>query len=467
MTTHIPDSKLELFFLDSSQLGIGESSDIEKHISQCSVCRENFEKVKDYYSFIEENINKDGIDDSLTAEKILRQNNQISEDKLLTESKAAVTVLHGDYEIIEHKKNSLTGWIKDFVRYNPLKFSGSLALVGIIAALLLYYNKPEMKFVNPSLAVVEKNVLYVYNETGDLLWKKGAPGMENYRTDYPRPQNNVRELLLDDLDNDGINELLITGNYHYNGLFASDTIYCFDSNGDIKWKYGCGGFANVQTSNWRHTRWLITDYFITRSKSEKRLFVIAGTNYAPAKIFELDFNSGKIKQEFYNSGGITASTLFDIDDDGYEEIILGGINNGFGRAFVALFEPDNVKGFSPSTEMYIPDSLQKNSAIKYILFPTTNFMKALSFTDYNAVTQFLMSKVEKTITVYVKEVVDDLREHDGQILYNFNTDWELLGVVLADNFIANYNRLLKTGEVKEPLDTNYTRALAGGVKYLK
>ena len=53
------------------------------------------------------------------------------------------------------------------------------------------------------------------------------------------------------------------------------------------------------------------------------------------------------------------------------------------------------------------------------------------------------------------------------ILYNFDNELKIKGVVLADNFIARYNRLLKAGKVKEPLDSNYTKKLAREVVYLK
>ncbi|MBI1939062.1 MAG: hypothetical protein HYS25_13205 [Ignavibacteriales bacterium] len=466
MSLHISDSKLELYFLDSSQLELEEREKIEKHISSCPMCSENFEKVKDYYSFIQKNINEDEVGDSQTAKKILDQNNPVGGSKLLSENKLTVKVYNGNYEIVSAREEPLVKKVEDLIRIYPLRFAGAFGFAGLLIAVFFMMLKPDKKYINPTLAVIKENVLTVYNEMGDVLWKKAVPGIENFRTDLPKNQSNVRGLLLDDLNNDGINELLITGNYSYRGIFASDTIYCFDPSGNIKWKYGCGSFSALNTPNWKHSRWQITDYFVVKSKKEKRLFVIAGTNFAPSKIFELDFNSGKIKQEFYNSGGITAAVLFDVDNDGYDEIILGGINNAFSSAFTAVFEPDSVNGFSPSTELYVPDSLQKNSAVRYILFRATNYMKAVSLTDYNMVNQFLISKEEKTITVYAEEVPGDT-EYNGSVLYNFDLDWNVRGVVLSDDFVANYNRLLAKGKVKEPLDSNYTKKLAEGVTFLK
>lgn len=134
-----------------------------------------------------------------------------------------------------------------------------------------------------------------------------------------------------------------------------------------------------------------------------------------------------------------------------------------------MFDPDSVKGFSPSTDQYIQTEFQKNTALHYILFPFTNYGKLVSRSDYNEVEKFLISKEEKTITAYVQEVPAPGHQQNvrGAILYNFGKDMKLNSVVLGDDFTSNYNRLFKAGKVKEPLDSNYTKKLAEGVTYLK
>jgi len=468
---YINEYDLELFLLNSSEQSEKERDFILKHLSECSACADNFNKIKEFYAFIETNIHAEEKEDETLANKILGSNTLPYENKTLNEHNRAVKVYDGKYEIIESKKDSLVSRSIELIRIYPYRFSGSLAFVGLLIALFLFTKKPETKYINPTLAVIKDNVLTVYNEMGDLMWKKGVPGMVDFRTDLPVDsqilQFGSRELLLDDLDGNGINELLIAGKHPGLGSFASDTLYCFDPSGKLVWKYGCGSFRSFNTPRWKHNNWFINDYFTVNTATGKKMFVVASTNFGPTKIFELDFITGNIKQEFYNSGGISATKLFDIDDDGYEEIILGGINNAFSCAFVAVFKPDSVFGFSYSTEVFIPKELQKNSALKYILFPTTNYLQAVSRTDYNKVEQFFVSKEEKTITAYIQEAPGGLPNIFGAVLYNFDLQWNVRGIVLADNFIANYNRLFDQGKVKEPLDSNYTKKLAEGVRYLK
>lgn len=475
MKNHINNSEFELLLLDEHQLPDEHLRNIQEHLTECFQCRENYEKIKSFYSYIETNSEESEKNDADTALKILRQNAKIENEKLLDEHKRAVAVYNGSYEIIERTKKSVVKWMGNYVRHNPLKFSGSFAMVAALIAVFFYYNKPEMKYVNPTLAVIENNVLKVYNEMGDILWKKGVPGMKGYRTDNSfddqKALSNTREMLLDDLNGDGLNDLLIAGNFTAQGIFASDTLYCFNNEGRLKWKYGCGSLAKFDTPRWKYADLFISNYLTYKdiTKNKTRLFIIAGSTYAPTKFFELDVKTGKVVQEFYNSGGITTATVYDLDNDGKDEIFIGGINNAFKSAFIAMFDPDSVKGFSPSSDLYIPASEQKNSASFYLLIPHTNYGRLISRTDYNMVDRFFTSKEEKTITAYVQEVPAPGHQQNviGAILYNFGKDMKLNSVVLGDDFTSNYTRLYNEGKLKEPLDTAYTNKLARGVKYLK
>lgn len=71
--------------------------------------------------------------------------------------------------------------------------------------------------------------------------------------------------------------------------------------------------------------------------------------YVSEKLFESDFKTSLVKQEFYNSEDIfTVKFLIQIS---YEELI-GGIDNAFSSAFVTEFEPEKVSGLSPSKDIY-------------------------------------------------------------------------------------------------------------------
>src|SRR3989339_984 len=475
MKTHINDNELELLFLDDSNLTKDQTNNIRAHLTECELCTEKYTRIKSFYSYIENNIAETEENDSDIALKLKKQNTLAENEKLLNEGKRAITIYNGSYEIIEQSRKSLLKWMGEFVLYNPIKVTGSLVFIGILIIVLFNVKKTEKEFVNPSLAIIENNVLSVYNEMGDVLWKRGVPGMSDYRTDISfdnqKDKSNTRELLLDDLNHDGINELLLTGNYSMKGVFARDTIYCFNNVGELKWKYGCGKLAKFSAPRWKFNFLFISDFFTFHDnlKHKERLFVIAGSNYSPTKFFELEISTGKVVQEFYNTGGITATSIFDINGDKKEEIIVGGINDAFDCAFIAVFNPNSVSGFSASNELYIPKAEQKNTASKYVLIPHTNYGKLVSNSDYNIVSKFLTSREDETITAYVQEVPAPGHQLNvtASILYNFGKDLKLNSIVPGDDFMAHYSRLYKAGKLKIPLNADYIEKLAKKVTYLK
>ena len=138
MKNHLNDNELEILILDEHRLSAELLRGIKEHLKECSFCRENYEKMKSFYSYIGTNADENEKNDSITAEKILRQNALIENEKMLNEHKRAVAVYNGSYEIIERTKKSVIKWARDFIRYNPLKFSGSLALAVAIIAMILY-----------------------------------------------------------------------------------------------------------------------------------------------------------------------------------------------------------------------------------------------------------------------------------------------------------------------------------------
>ena len=102
---------------------------------------------------------------------------------------------------------------------------------------------------------------------------------------------------------------------------------------------------------------------------------------------------------------------------------FGGINN-VQICFIAVFDPDSVKGFSPSTDQYIPTEFQKNTALHYILLPITNYLRAVGQTDYNLVEQFLISDEEKQLLLIFKKLRGSSEVFAG-ILYNFDNELKI------------------------------------------
>ena len=67
MNNHINDSELELLFLDEHRLSAEQLRSIHEHLKEGHFCRENYEKMKSFYLYIETNSEEGEKDDSETA----------------------------------------------------------------------------------------------------------------------------------------------------------------------------------------------------------------------------------------------------------------------------------------------------------------------------------------------------------------------------------------------------------------
>ncbi|MEG8948169.1 hypothetical protein [Rosettibacter firmus] len=141
----------------------------------------------------------------------------LEKNKLLNEHNRVVKVFEGECKIFEVRKNSLVSKLIELIRTYHYQFAGLVTFMVIIIVLFIIIKKPDIKYIDPTLVVIKNNVLYAYNGMEDLIWKKVVPGICDYATykpyDIQKQFTLIRELLLNDLDNKGINELLLTGNY--------------------------------------------------------------------------------------------------------------------------------------------------------------------------------------------------------------------------------------------------------------
>lgn len=75
--------------------------------------------------------------------------------------------------------------------------------------------------------------------------------------------------------------------------------------------------------------------------------------------------------EYWNTGYIFDHDAMDVDGDGIEEIVIGGINNVYGRPFIAVLDHTIKDSISPVEPEYAP-ALKKGNEVAYILLPRTD-----------------------------------------------------------------------------------------------
>ena len=461
---HIDELKLEMFILSPERLDLEETDQIKKHLESCELCKEHFENLVEYYEEVSREIKNEPTEaDKKLVDKIFADKKELENRKLLKSPRQVVQVYDRHTEIVESKPPSLIQkWIH-YAKSNPVKtaatFTFVFALLTFASINIVRPTKP-----NPVFAKIENRILYVYDDRGEIVWTKNLPGFPDSEGERIVDQHNRHVVVLEDIDGDATREVLINGQLH-NEVLTADTLYCYNDDGSLRWKIGGGDFPDFNTSKWRHTKWFFADFFTVKSQNKKPLFFayICDRLYAPSKLIQIEPKTGKIINNYYHAGHITSSLVDDFNDDGKPEIFLGGINSAKRMAFITVLDPNNIYGYGVATEEYYSDSLSRETARPYVLFPKTEAGIILGDVIYNKTDS--ISETEKGVIAYVQDALDVPEELHAGILYNLNTQMKVDNVVLAVTFTKNYEKLLEQGKVTEPLDSMYLNKLRDNVIY--
>ncbi|MDH7605311.1 MAG: hypothetical protein QHH13_10450 [Melioribacter sp.] len=421
---HIEESTLELFAYNPEKFLDNEKDKIIQHLKICKYCEELYKIFTAIHSEINKNIDidPDG-SDILLAEKIA--NNFSTNEKLLHIPKVNSIVVHdAKFEIIEKPQKFSLDYIRYFIKSNPIKsigFSFSLALL-IITFITLFQSTYSLKSKNPVTLSVYNFILKAYNKNGDLLWKMNVDGLPRWSIDSLTMENN-KYLYLYDIDNDNKNELLLTGFRLRTGLYKNDTLYCFNYDGTLRWKISPENNKYNYAPQWKRTEWRISNFFVANRNKQNILYIIANDNYfGSCVISTINPITGEVTSSLYHSGHLSAAAHFDIDNDGDEEIFLGGVSSYYKPCLIVV-DTDKLMGVMP--DFYSSGHKVPGNAYYYILLPVTDVAKNFSVTKSIGVTA--IEKFGKNgVLVFVNE-------------YSINTNvYAALEYVFDNNFVVQY-----------------------------
>jgi len=476
---HIEENKIAVLVFSPDMLDESEKDSMFAHINECGLCKEIFDATKNIYDdVITKTEDPATANDKEFAAKIYtnikgEKNKSLTlKEKLLPLSgsvvgDSAVEIYNGKTQIVEIRKTFSLQNIFYYVKRHPV-VSGGFALVGALAfAFVIMTYKGAIKNNNPVYADIKEGILKIYNSDGELLWKKTVGNIPDTKLDEPITEKNrfnKRYLSLLDIDNDNKNEVLISGATN-DGLFTIDSLYCFESNGKLRWTTSAGKFTDFGTERWQHGRWHITDFFTVYSNGRNNLIVIANDAvYAPLIISKVDPGNGNVVSSYYHCGWNfeARAQKLDVNGDGNEEIIIGLTNNAYRKAALLVLSSDRLEGMSPANTDFYPSYL-KGKELYYILFPITNlgqkFARAYSFIVSD------LYKSSKGITALTRECPGDPDLKECRIIYSFDNSLNVLNAIGSAEFNRNYDELYKKGAFTETKDSNYFQNLVDSVKY--
>lgn len=447
--SHIDPNLLERFAAQPGDLEVETRRNIEQHLEACAFCREHLKHISDFQVAFEERLKGSPTsEDADQASRILRtpetRSLPVHSPEGLIESYA---------ELLALKDAPTWKRLVGSMRTHPVKTAGAAA--GLAAALVLIVLAFRSSVdTNPSYAMVQDQTIQVYNRQNEILWTKNVEGFRNFPEFHRQEQKETYgpfgatyylkgdasgplPVRVFDLDGDNKNEVLVSGGaYQYSTAFSADSLYCFDSDGILRWSYAAdrrglkfGTTDFTAPSNWQIERFIR----IQRTPEERiQLFVVSHHRPSwPSRIAEVDPVTGKEIQTYWHTGGISVSVVNDIEGDGTQELIFAGINNAFNRVCVLVFNPRRVEGVGPTLQDWMPAGSTMGSQTHYILLPRTDLIP--SDVPYNLVNT-IQAPEAGGLLLHTHEGTRlrwQSQEAFGGIVYTFDGTMEIANVIAS------------------------------------
>ncbi|MBI1937312.1 MAG: hypothetical protein HYS25_04235 [Ignavibacteriales bacterium] len=460
---HIDENILEKFAIDKNLLNDEEVLAVKSHLKECGHCRELYSFYLESVNELEESSLTEPSDIDYNFAQKLKSKLEPEESKLLRDKNGAVQIFNGNAEIITKKNIYSLQNIYRLIKTYPVSSFSFAAVCVMAASFLVTTFKDFVKDTNPASLEIKHSVLYAYNQAGQLLWNKNVDGIYADKIDsvmiFTEGRKKCVNLL--DIDNDNKNEILITGSLIEKGLYRTDSLYCFNSDGTKRWTVSPEDQKFNYAPKWKRTNWWVEEFFTAKSNNGVLLYVLANVEtYGGTVLSTLNPLTGKVTSSLYHSGHYTTQFHYDMDGDGNDEIFLGGISS-YDRPFVMILKQPYLMGVMP--DYFSSNHKVPGNAWYYVLLPVSKLSKIAGLVSPASLS--VIKKFDKDgIVCYSDDVPSDKRENRLRLLYSFNKKIEIQFINYTTQYKALYDEIVSKGKIKEGI-VSYLATLKDSVKY--
>ncbi|HSL90275.1 MAG TPA: hypothetical protein VK870_13305 [Ignavibacteriaceae bacterium] len=372
-----------------------------------------------------------------------------------------------DFEDLINRRN-----LVDIRKINPviragkfaLKYSLSIVLIIVLMAVISISGLIDFDD-NPATLVYENQHLKVFNKNKKLLWSEKVGNFPSYVLDGTLVKKQY--VLITDVTGDGKNEVILS-----NKLFGQrmqdpeyNNIVCYDYAKKLVWKHT---FAEIVSTN---TITFSSEYRtkfidIYELNNQRILFVIAKNYYFPSAVFGIDVATGEIATEvFWYSGHLDEGLIYKDSSGASDKLIIGGVNNGFESASLAVLEISKLAGQAPAPSNYKLIDINPADLIEYVLIPPSDY-SSFKNSRYNTVIQDHIKFEDKKIRVGINETAG-FGDSVSVLFYYFNQDLSINFIEMGDSFQNDRDKLVKEGELSPPITykPEYFEILKNNIRY--
>ena len=264
---------------------------------------------------------------------------------------------------------------RHFGGYRPALVIGAAAVVGLVALGWVFARfsgtrtPPRPSTVGqPASWRMANESLAVFDSGGAMLFEHpfGFAVPSSTSSDTVRAGDGSPPVLIADIDGDGRNEVLVKTNAVER---ANRRLHCLEADGRTRFVHQPTGTRRFGDDEYAEP-WVVHRVFVTRGPSgSRRLWVVFTHNlWFPSVLQELDPH-GAVRQEYWSNGFI--ELVAETSWNGRPVVLVGGTNNDFRAASLAVFPPDGVTGSAPAARpAYACRNCPAGGPEEFFLFPS-------------------------------------------------------------------------------------------------
>ena len=219
---------------------------------------------------------------------------------------------------------------------------------------------------------------------------------------------------------------------------ANRRLICLEADGRTRFVHQPTGTRRFGDDEYAEP-WLVHKVFVTRGPSgARRLWVVSTHNlWFPSVLQELDPH-GAVRQEYWSNGFI--ELVVETSWNGRPVVLVGGTNNDFRAASLAVFPPDGVTGSAPAARpAYACRNCPAGGPGEVFIFPS------LCATRRNGQAGVLEAWVEHGDRVRVTVMQDG-----GATYYTLGPGGSVLGAEISRELQSQHALLERQGVLDHP-----------------